>query len=456
METRSQGSGGAPVGLPLLAQLRELLSLSGTSADSAISLLQQPESVGREVHDLLLACLVHEDGPDAALIPLRVASTMSRAAVLTTRRGSAPSMPFTEMEALTILVRLLAVGTGDLIGDTITPDPLDPCRVEELEGSFAARVAMSPVARSLRSQALVLAVINLIERHRDAFDRCQETYLRVEALRALRLLLTPEGLLRVGGEHTQSAWWVEEDLGYLRCGGTRRRLVEVLLDSLQSCGDIMGQKAKLATLGSLWSLTAASSYIRTRMQQSGGEQLIAEVFRSQVRAPPPFVEAPLVVECGLLASIAAGGRSHERQLVKLGMDMEVLEMFRRWGNHRQVVGAGLVLLGVLANDESVNDRLLSTPELLAVVKGVRDRWPQEAAQAVRGVIHHLSPLIRDLAAGKSAETYVRLRSLRTEEALPDATGRHRPQQQRSPLQQRRAASLRRCGGNMPRALAVAA
>lgn len=302
----------------------------------------------------------------------------------------------TELEAVTVIVRLLAVGTGDPTGDSVTADPLDPHARELERGGQSHR---RTVAHALRSPSVVQAIMELLDRRAVEFDRGESLHLQLEALKALRLVLTPQGLLYVGAAHAGSAWWVEEDLGYLRNGETRRRLVECLMRHLEIVGDSMGQKPKLAVLGSLWSLAAASSQVRTRILQSGGEDMIARLFRAQVRQPPPLLEAPLMAECGFLAAMAAGGRVHERQLAKLGVEQDVLEMIKRFMNHRQIVCAGLVLLALLANEEGVAARLAASSEALATVAAARARWPDEVDKAFKGNPHYVSPAAVGLLRG---------------------------------------------------------
>lgn len=365
--------------------LRQLISATGPPPSAAAELLATAN--GNSLHNLLVACL-HDGGAG----------------------------PLTETEALSVIVRLLAVGTGDPTGDSVTADPLDP-----LAGGLerANRHHESEVCHALRSQHVVHAILELLERKAQEFERGESLLLRLEALRALRLVLTPEGLLYVGAPHNESSWWVEEDLGYLRNGDTRRRLVECLLRQLENTGDSMGQKPKLAALGSLWSLAAASSHIRTRVLQSGGEDMLASLFRAQVRQPPPLLEGPLTAECGVLAALAAGGRVHERQLAKLGVEQDVLEMLRRYKNHRQIVCAGLVFLALLANEESIAARLAASADALATVAAARARWPDEVEKAFKGNSHYISPTAAALLRG-SAPCVKRRPSPRSRQS------RHRP------------------------------
>lgn len=375
----------------LLLQLRQLVAAPPHSA--AVELLTTAN--GALIHDFIVASLL-DHGRQAA--------------------------PLTELEALTAIVRLLAVGTGDPNGETVTPDSLDPSAGDLDQARFGKQCE---VAQALRSQAMAHVILDLLARRGPDFERGECLYLRLEALKALRLVMTPEGLLHVGAPHEESSWWAEEeDLGYLRNGDTRRRLVEAFLCQLQSVGDTMGQKPKVAVLGSLWSLAGASSYIRTRILQSGGEALVASLFRAQIHKPPPHVQAALVVECGVLTTLVAGSRTHERHMAKLGVDRDVVEMLRRFNNDRQIVCAGLVLLTFLANDDSVAARLADSPEALAAISAARKFWPEDVERALKRNVHYVSPAATAVVRGSAKDP---LGSARRQRETPrGAPARSRP------------------------------
>lgn len=374
----------------LTVQLRPLVNLMGLPEPGAVAELLTTAN-GVVLHDLIHASLSGVGGQ------------------------------LTEAEALTAIVRLLALGTGDPNGDAVTPDPLDPC-AGDLERTGLG--FQSDIPQILRSLALVHAIIDLLARYGPEFDRGESMYLRLEALKALRLVMTPEGLLYVGAAHAEQSWWPEEDPGTnLRNGDTRRKLVDVLLQQLENVGDTMGQKPKIVILGSLWSLAAANSHIRTRILQSGGEAVVASLLRAQIRTPQLVVEPALVAECGVLATLAAGSRVHERKMAKLGVDVDVVEMLRKFLHHRQAVCAGLVLLALLANDESVAARL-ADPEALAAISAARARWPEEAEKAFKRNVHYVSPTATALMKGTSLASARRQRET-SRRALPNSA-RSRP------------------------------
>jgi len=307
----------------------------------------------------------------------------------------------TELEALTAIIRLLAVGTGDPTGDTITPDFLDPNAGKLERASLGNQIN---VAQVLRSQSMVHAILALLGRRSSEFERGDSVYLQLEALKALRLIMTPDGLLFVGAPHVEPLGWAQDSstatsTSETRAGGdTHRQLVDVMIKQLQNVGDTMGQRPKIVVLGCLWSLATSSSYIRTRILQSGGEALVAKLFRAQARQPSS-PQAALVAECGVLAALAAGGRTHERQMAKLSVDQDVLEMLHRFKLQRQVVCAGLVLLALLANEESISARLAASPDALAVISAARARWPEEAENALKSNVHYVSPTAAALLRG---------------------------------------------------------
>jgi hypothetical protein len=325
------------------------------------------------LHDILIAALV-DTGRQTALL--------------------------TEMEALTAIVRLLAVGTGDPNGDTVTRDLLDP-RAAELERRDLGAPDM--VTEALRSQTMVGTILDLLDRRCKELDKGDLVYLQWEALKALRLVITPEGLMSVGAPHVEtSTLWPKEDNGYMRNGDMQRRLVEVLLQQLSNIGDTMGQKPKVAILGSLWSLAATSNYIRTRILQAGGEQLVATLFHAQVFQPGLILEAALVAECGVLVSLVGGSRTHERNMAKLGVDKDAVEMLRKFQDYREAACAGLVLLALLANDDTVAARLSASPEALAIISAARKRWPEESEKAFQNNAHYVSPAAATLVKSPPA------------------------------------------------------
>jgi hypothetical protein len=293
-------------------------------------------------------------------------------------------------------VRLLALGTGDPNGEAVTADSMDP-HAGELEQ--AALEGQSNAAHVLRSQTVVYAILDFLARHGPEFERRESVYLQLEALKALRLVISQPGLLHVGAPHLESLCWTEEEIGYQRNRDMPRLVVEALLHQLQVVGDTMGQRPKILVLGSLWTLATTSNYVRTRILQSGGEAMVANLLRMQVRQPPPIIEAALVIECGILAALAAGSRVHERQLAKLKVEQDALDMLRRFKNHRLVVCAGLVLLALLANDDTVASRITASTQAIEAIAAARARWPEDAERAFKSNAHYVSPAATALLKG---------------------------------------------------------
>lgn len=363
--------------IQLRNQLRQLVSPGGPSHGTAADLLTAASGSGELLHNLLLESLLDTSGRKDML---------------------------TEMEALIAIVHLLAVGTGDPNGDTVTPDALNP-GAGELERAQLENPIR--VAYSLRSPAMVSALIDVLDRHGAEFERGDSTYLQWQVLKALRLVITPEGLLHVGAAQVEATtWFTNQDLGCPRDGEMWRRLVQVLLHQLQSVGDTMSQKPKIIVLGCLWSLAQASSFLRTRILQSGGQALVASLLRAQVQQRPQLPSA-LVVECGVLVALAAGPRAHQRHMAKLQVDQDVLEMLRRFKVHREVVFAGLVLLTYLASDETVTARLAASAEALAAIAEARAQWPKEAGRAITSCTHYLSSTAAALLKGTPSATLLK-------------------------------------------------
>lgn len=354
----------------LLDRLRQLVGVNGPSTGGAITLLSTGE--GATIRDLLLASL--QDG------------------------GSKLSL-LSELEALTAVVRLLAVGTGDPNGDTATRDFLDP-KAADVEQSSLALASHGRVVEALRSQTILQAILDVLARHDEEFKRGDSVYLHWEALKALRLVMSIDGLLHVGVSLSEvSSLWPAEEHGSLRNGEAQRKVVEVLLHQLHLVGETMGQKPKINVLGSLWCLAATSAYIRTRILQAGGEDLVASIFRNQVRKPGLFIETALVVELGILTALAGGARVHERNLAKLGVDQDVVVMLGKFGDYRQVACAGLLLLALLANDETVAARLAASTEALEAISAARKRWAEEIETTFKNNVHYVSSAASVLIKG---------------------------------------------------------
>lgn len=363
---------GSLPGHQLEAQLRQLVRVHGTKQEDAAAMARGGPSL--QVCETLVRCLEF---------------------------GLEGGAPFCEIDVLTMIVRLLGGDHGDMTGDSLTPSPEKSDNVD--------------VARLLRTEPVVLAVCGLLQRRASAFEAGEDPFLRLEALRALRLLITPEGLT-VGGTPAVSMWHTREDLAYLANGETPRRVAATLVQALRSVGDSISQRPKVAAIGALWGLAAVSTHCRTRIQQAGGTAAAAAAFHAQAKQKGPVVEAAVVVECGLLVELAAGSRKQERQLSELRVDEAALLLLHAHTPHRQVVCAAIVLLGVVARDDAAAARLAAAPAqvqgmggrpksapCLASAVSARDRWPGEVENAVRGVSHGpLAPVIQAMAVPNRA------------------------------------------------------
>mmetsp|Transcript_86822 Transcript_86822/g.194439 ORF Transcript_86822/g.194439 Transcript_86822/m.194439 type:complete len:405 (+) Transcript_86822:98-1312(+) len=349
----------APIAGAHMEKLQKLLGVYGPPPGLAEELSRSASGTG--LRSILVACLAQEGG----------------------------SAAFTEMQALTLIVRLLGSEAGDLNGDDLPwPVPVHPGGLgaqAEAEGAACS----DGVASALRSEALVMALLDLWQRRAPQFERSEEPHLLLETLRALRLaLLCPPG--------APAPWWVEEELGHRTNGEVRRRLVDVTLRALLCTGSGLSERPKIAALGCLWSLAANSHHCRSHILQVDGAAPVLQALRAQVRASPPIVEAALIAECRVLTAMAVGPRSHARRLAALGVDGEALEVLRRFGQHRKVVAAAFALLAVVAFDEAAAARLAVAPGGLAVAAAARDRWPEEVEEATAMVESPLAPALRAL------------------------------------------------------------
>lgn len=351
---------------PLEASLRRLVQIEGTDASVAEALVV--EASGSTVRNSLLPCLASE-----------------------------PGASFTEMQALTIIVRLLATPTGDLNGDAMllargaaTKETVDP----EQKRIHQWPRGVDSVLLELRAEEVLLAVHDLLWRHATEFECGELPYLRLEGTRALRLLVTPDPLL-VGGSYSPTAFWGQQAWSHLTSGETPRLLIDLFALALQGAEDSMGQRPRAAAIGGLWSLATRSSFNRTRILQAGVTPLVLKVLRSQIYAQGPQWEDVLIASCALLAVLCAS-RSQERVLAKFGIHKDLVEMLRRCKLYKSVVCAGFLLLGVVARDGAAMQQLLSNPADVTAIAAARDRWKDaveqeigSATQRVQPIIHHV-------------------------------------------------------------------
>jgi len=348
----------------LEAELSALLSPDGSPPELAEQLATWAS--GRKVSELLLRCLRVEPGrsPEETL-------------------GCSQGKPFTRMQALIILVRLLGTETGDLSGDTVSMPPEDAASLSAHDDS---------VARFLRTEPLIKSVVDLLARHIPRLHGgALDPYLRLEALRALRLQLLP---LPRGGP---PRWWVEERIGHRTRSSARRELVDVLLQVLTDVGDGMCHRPKIAALGGLRSLVAASPECRSHFFLTGGARVAVEVLHSQIRLPAPPVEAALIGGCELLSALVKGPRSNARQLVELGAHNDATECMRRWKQHREVATAAFALLTALASDPVAAARISCSTQEAHAATAVRERWPDDAEEALDASLRRTVHSVREHA-----------------------------------------------------------
>lgn len=293
---------------------------------------------------------------------------------------SAPKSHFTELEAMTALVRLIGAGEGDLRGDA------------DLAGvPFAGIIPLTAMveevgvdkADPLRGEAAMRAVVGVLERHAEQFDRGEEAFLQLETLRALRLQLLPPPESETGPR----AWWAEPPIGEDRNGPLRRLLVDVVLRALRGVADArLSRRPQTIAFGCLRSLTACSPSCRTHALRNGAAELAVKVLWEQTRDLNNYIhEPPLILCCEALSSLSAGSRSNARTVAEAGADTQALEVMRRFGHHRQLAAAAFALLGAVARDEAAGARVAKAgQQALSAVQAVLDRWPEEVQAALQG------------------------------------------------------------------------
>eukprot|EP00929_Paragymnodinium_shiwhaense_P089521 TRINITY_DN49657_c0_g1_i1.p1 TRINITY_DN49657_c0_g1~~TRINITY_DN49657_c0_g1_i1.p1 ORF type:complete len:440 (-),score=110.65 TRINITY_DN49657_c0_g1_i1:198-1517(-) len=390
----------------LQVRLKGLLDFNGPPPGAAEALLLDA-SLAEPLLRLLLRCL--GDPAEAAV-------------------GGAP---FTEGEAVSLIVRLLGTAAGDAGGN----ETFTAARCEE-QSESVLRLFGTAVAGYLCSEALVLTVLELLQRRSASFERGEEPYLRADALKALRLQLLPS-VLRTARPATGDsleiavaescrqlprAWWVEEEIGHLTHGSTRRQLVDILLHTLQAVSgggfSHMGQQPQKFALCCLWTLAQTSAACRTLLVQRDVLGTVAGMLRAQLKAPGPPLESSYDAMCGLLAALGVGPRLHERKLAELRIDLDVVAMLERFVLYRQVVVAGFLLVGVVARDEAAAERLASSEQAMLALVAARGQWPDAPAEALRASRSTPAPLLQALADGAPLE---KLRQIAAAPLRPLAT-----------------------------------
>lgn len=331
----------------------------------------------------------HDGGPRLQAALEGVSATTLLGALLPCLGGIEGSL-LTETEALTALVRLLGPSFGDPLGDDLAFEH----GAQHAPQPAPEDAAQSAVLGAAASEQAAMAVVDLLRRRGPEFQRGEAAHLRLEALRALRLQLAAAS--RLGGARV---WWGEEDIGHVTRGPTRRQLVDILLAILQSVsagGAHMGHRPKVAALACLWTIVANSAACRTAVIQQGGAALVVEVLRAQARERGLPAEAPLLAACGLLTALAVGPRLHERTLATLGADAEAASLLTSCLQHQRVAVAAALLLGVVCRDASAAARLAASPQTLAALVAVRERWPLALGEAVGSSAQPLAPFLHAL------------------------------------------------------------
>mmetsp|Transcript_61674 Transcript_61674/g.201284 ORF Transcript_61674/g.201284 Transcript_61674/m.201284 type:complete len:403 (+) Transcript_61674:54-1262(+) len=323
---------------------------------------------------LILGCLAAGDG------------CPRRGPLMAPPPGGSANVPFTALEALTLIVRILGADVGDLSGDDV--DPL----------AVTSAAPAGSIAEALRSQDAVLTVVDLMNRYLPAFERQQEQHLRLEALRALLLQLSvpPPG--------AESPWWVEGDIGHGGRGENRRRLVDMTIYMLRHVNDELGFRSKIAALRCLHCLAFLSPDCRAHAMQVGCAELVAAVLRAQTRGPQvtarlvqlPGAETTIVFACRTLVALAPGPRKHARALGELGLEQDAGDLMQRFLQYRQVATAAFALLGSVSYDEEVGARIAASPELLVHAAMVRERWPKDTEEAILPHWQPMAPTIKAL------------------------------------------------------------
>ncbi|CAE8739317.1 unnamed protein product, partial [Polarella glacialis] len=265
--------------------------------------------------------------------------------------------------------------------------------------------------------AVMLAVIDLLNRRAAQFEREEEPWLRLEALRALRLLVlpppasqTPMGAGRDPDSQTWSAcWWVEKDIGHATHGETRRRLVEAVDRTLTGLQGSRNPLPKIMAFGCLRNLALGSPACRSHVVHSKLAHLTVAMLAEQAKASNGLPVEDLFVEgCGLLVALAVGPRKHQRILVEAGAYGLAEDLLKNMAQYRKVAAASFVLLGVLCMDEGCAAKLARKgDEAMKAAAFVAERWPLQVAEAVRAARQPLGSSIAALikqgtAAAKAA------------------------------------------------------
>lgn len=301
------------------------------------------------------------------------------------------SMPFTELEALTLVVRLLGADSGDFTENSLSA---------ATGGSSTPRGC---VAELLRCREATLVVLLLLERQLPQLERQKDQHMFLAALSALRLQLLP------AAPGTLIPWWVEEDIGHRDRGTARRRLVGTVLRAIGAVGDHLSCRLQIVAMGCLHALVTQSPDCRALAHLRGAPELVTQLLRAKLYAASapkrlelPGLEAALIAACKVLMALAPGPRKHVSCLGQLGLEADAVVMLRRYILRREIAVAAFALLCAVAHDQAAAARLVTEPMALAAADDVRARWPQAVKEAMLPHTQPMAPVLKTLLAGAHA------------------------------------------------------
>lgn len=345
---------------------------------------------GEALVQTILRCIDQKDFADAAK-PLMAPPP------------NAPStVPFTELEALTLITRILGAELGDPVGDSIDP--------------LAANCSYqgASVAIMLRSWHVMFPVMSLIWRRMPEFETQKDQFLRLEAVKVLMLQLAapPPG--------AEPPWWVECETGVRDRGTFRRQLVDTILQVMRSVGDDICCRSKIAVLRCMHCVAFLSPECRSHAMLCGCAPLVVQLLRSLARRPPrrghfdlPGADVAVVAALRLLVSLAVGPRKHVRILGELKVEEDAFSLMEYYGDHRETATAAFALLGAVSHDEAAAERISGEPRIISAAAAVRERWNPDVDEAILSHWQPMSPAISKLLErrpGQSEKQYTVLKT----------------------------------------------
>lgn len=297
--------------------------------------------------------LVSYEGPEEPLAEHLAFHESNTQAVQLLQKSLRGETEMAEIQALRATVRILGTLAGDATGDTV-PD---------------VSSSGSPLAQALRCEGLTGAVLELLQRWKSPKE--ERPWLLLEGLRALRLLLvlplSAKSEHRAGKRNT-AAWWVEDDVGYVRHGEARRRLGEVLVTVLDEVKESSKAEMKAAAFGALQNLVTGSPVAFRHLAQGPVAEKVVLLTEAQLKSLP---HAAVGDGCRLLTLLCSGPRSHVRRVADAQALPLAMEILKRLEVHPQVAPAAVVLLGVLC--EAVDPQ----PGLLELCAGPAKQFSKQ-------------------------------------------------------------------------------